>query len=173
MENKGNDFTREEIKNSVEYRWRKWNLKSIFYIILIYAAVAFTATVTVSLVSLDDAGEILDMLVFFLIAVGIAVIFVSPFAVHEGYKILRFLRHYGELEAYTVALDKFSTSYLSRGSIYYTVTVPDGGYTRQVDTNPYFSGHFSAAFPIDEYHGKKVVGLYDRENNKFYVIKKI
>ena len=45
--------------------------------------------------------------------------------------------------------------------------------TKTVDTNPYFSSSVFSKFSPEEYNNKKVIGLYDDNLEKFYIIKKI
>ena len=72
-----------------------------------------------------------------------------------------------------VVLDKVVTSLMSRGSIYYKVTIIDGNIKKEIDTNPYFSNYLFSKFLPEDYNNKKVVGLYDKNENKFYIIKKV
>ena len=70
-------------------------------------------------------------------------------------------------------LDNISTSYAYRGAVYYTVTVNDEGTIRKVRTNPYFSSGTLAKFTLEDYNNKMVIGLYDSQMDKFYIIKKV
>ena len=54
-----------------------------------------------------------------------------------------------------------------------TVTINDEGSTRQVSTNAYFSSGMFAKFTLEDYNNKKVIGLYDSQMDKFYIIKKV
>ena len=51
--------------------------------------------------------------------------------------------------------------------------INDEGVTRQVSTNAYFSSSMFAKFTLEDYNNKKVVGLYDSQMDKFYIIKKL
>jgi hypothetical protein len=70
-------------------------------------------------------------------------------------------------------LDNVDTSHAYRGAVYYTVTINDEGVTRKVSTNPYFSSGFFEKFALQDYNNKKVVGLYDDQADKFYIVKKV
>ena len=88
-------------------------------------------------------------------------------------KIRYLLKNYQKFASDEVVLDRVSTSYVYRGAIYYTVTVNCDGASKNVDTNPYFSSHFASKFNCEDFNNKKVVGLYDEEKNKFYIVKKV
>lgn len=166
-----NYLTKEEIRNSLEYRWRKSHIKQILMTFFVMTVV----TVIIMLLSAISDGNIEN--IEFLLVGGFAVvafylILLLPYLIFLCYKLLYLTSHYLEFDCFEVALDSFSTSYLYKNSIYYTVTVSDGGYARNVDTDPCFSDGAFSEFTVKEWHGKKVIGLYDKDKNKFYVVKK-
>ena len=87
--------------------------------------------------------------------------------------MLYILKHYTMFNSYEVMLDNVSTSYAYRGAVYYTVTINDEGVTRQVSTNAYFSSSMFAKFNLEDYNNKRVIGLYDSQMDRFYIVKKI
>ncbi len=165
-----NNFTKEDIKNSIEYQWRKI---SFCWLIGIWAVITVVMLLGTLIMSLDDIKYIGLSLQIWLIATAIYSVILLPFVAYYGYKMLYILKHYTEFNSYEVMLDNVSTSYAYRGAVYYTVTVNDEGVTRQVSTNPYFSSSILAKFTLEDYNNKKVIGLYDNEMDKFYIIKKI
>ncbi len=165
-----NNFTKEDIKNSVEYRWRKTSLCWLLGIWVFIAVVMLFGTL---IMSLDDIKYIgLSFQIWGIVTAIYSAIFL-PFVAYYGYKMLYILKHYTEFNSYEVMLDNVSTSYAYRGAVYYTVTVNEDGYTRRVATNPYFSSSMFAKFALEDYNNKKVIGLYDSQMDKFYIIKKI
>lgn len=83
------------------------------------------------------------------------------------------LNNYKEFNCYEVTLDNFAPSPLYKQYVYYKVKIDDNGTIKAINTNPYFSNSPITKFSPAEYNGKKVVGLYDRKYNKFYIIKNI
>lgn len=165
-----NNFTKEDIKNSVEYRWRK---TSFCWLLGIWAVIAMVMLFGTLIMSLDNIKYIgLSFQIWGIVTAIYSAIFL-PFVVFYGYKMFYILKHYAEFNSYEVMLDNVSTSYAYRGAVYYTVTINDEGVTRQVSTNAYFSSSMFAKFTLEDYNNKKVVGLYDSQMDKFYIIKKI
>lgn len=123
--------------------------------------------------SLDNIESIGLSLEIFLIVTAVYSAIFLPFAAFYGYKMMYLLKHYESFSSYEVMLDNVSTSYAYRGAVYYTVSINEAGNTRRVATNPYFSSGMLAKFPLEEYNNKKVIGLYDDREDKFYIIKKI
>ncbi|MBE6917299.1 MAG: hypothetical protein E7470_05305 [Ruminococcaceae bacterium] len=165
-----NSFTREDIKNSVEYEWRKSSLKSMLAIWAILTVVMFFALV---LTSVGDMQYIALRFEAWLIVTAIYSAIFLPFVMFYGYKMWYLLKHFAEFNSHEVMLDNVSTSYAYRGAVYYTVTINDRGTTRKVCTNPYFSSSMFAKFTLEDYNNQKVVGLYDSQMDKFYILKKL
>lgn len=165
-----NSFTKEDIKNSVEYQWRKNAATWLFVIWAVIAVVMLFATLVMSF---DDIKYIGMSFQIWLIVTAIYSAVLLPFVAFYFYKMIYLLKHYEQFNSYEVMLDNVSTSYAYRGAVYYTVTVNDEGVTRQVTTNPYFSSGIFAKFTLEDYKNKRVIGLYDSQMDKFYIIKKI
>ena len=164
-----NNFTKEDMKNSIEYRWRK---TSFCYLLGIWALIAVVMLLGVLIIGFDGIRAGMSLQIW-LIVMGIYSAIYLPIVAYYGYKMLYILKHYRDLDSYEVMLDNVSTSYAYRGAVYYTVTVNEGGVTRQVSTNPYFSSGILAKFPLEDYNNKRAVGLYDSQTDKFYIIKRI
>ena len=163
-----NTFTKETIKNSVEYQWRK---SSFCWLIGIWAFIAVAMLLGVLIIGFNDIKPGMGLRVWIIVMSIYSVIYM-PFVVYYAYKMLYILKHYTEFNSYEVMLNNVSTSYAYRGAVYYTVTINDGGATRQVSTNAYFSSGVFAKFTLEDYNNKKVVGLYDSQMDKFYIVKK-
>jgi hypothetical protein len=100
-------------------------------------------------------------------------IFIGIFCLYYYLKMKYLLKNYEKMKCYETILDRPSTSYEYRGALYYTVVINDSGVSKQVSTNPYFSSSFTSIYHPEDFNNKKVIGLYDAEMDKFYIIKKI
>ena len=165
-----NNFTKEDIKNSIEYQWRKTSVK---WLLIVWTIIAVVTLFGSLIMSLDDMKYIGLSFQVWLIVTAIYSVIYLPFVAYYGHKMLYILKHYAEFNSYEVILDNVSTSQMYRGAVYYTVTVNDEGVKRQVSTNAYFSSSMFAKFTLEDYNNKKVVGLYDSQMDKFYIVKKI
>lgn len=165
-----NNFTKKDIKNSVEYQWRKNSVKLLFNL---WAVIAVVMLFAAFIISFDDIKNISLSFQIWLIVTAIYSAIFLPFIAYYCYKMVYLLKHYEDFYSYEVILDNVSTSYAYKGAVYYTVTVCDEGISRQVSTNPYFSSSIFAKFALEDYNNKKVIGLYDSEREKFYIVKKI
>lgn len=169
-----NDLTKKEIKNSVEYQWRKHSLQLLLFIWGIIAIVTFVVFFGRLIVNVGDLESMwLCFQVWLLVTLLYSVLLFLPGVAFYYYKMMYLRGHYGEWDRYEVTLDKVSVSMTHRGAAYYTVSLCDEGVTRQVRTNPCFSSGIFASFVIEDYHNKKVIGLYDRKADKLYIVKKI
>ena len=164
-----NEFTVDEIKNSVEYQWRKNQVKLYLLIWLVIVCV----TIIPIIASIRDFDLLVVGIVSWLIVVVVFGLLFGTFALISYGKMRYLLKNYQRFNSYEVVLDKVSTSYAYRGAVYYTVTVNYEGLSKNADTNPYFSSLAMSKFTCEEFNNKKVVGLYDDERNKFYVVKKV
>ena len=166
-----NNLTKEEIKNSVECQWRKFHANLILVIYLIIVV----ATLFVPLILLIKYGiEYLGQgIITWLICILVLGLFFGSFALYYYFKYRYLLKNYRNFNSYEVILDTVATSYSYKASIYYTVTINHNGKTKKVDTNPYFSSTVFSKFSPEEYNNKKVIGLYDDNLEKFYIVKKI
>lgn len=161
-------FTKEEIKNSVEYQWRMFNIKYILIVWLIIAVFTLFSPVLISLKTGFD-NLLLCLRIWLLCNLILGFIFGGS-ALYYYSKIKYLMKNYNSFKTYEVLLDKVATSFAYRGHIYYSVTLKDDNFKKTVNTNPYFSSCFSK-FTINDYNNKKVLGLYDSNLQKFYIIK--
>ena len=170
MSRMNNVFTTEDIKSSIEYKWRK---SSVILLSSIYAIVEVVMLFAALIMNLDDIKYIgLSFQIWLIVTATYSVIFL-PFIAFYCYKMIYLLKNYQRFDSYEVMLDNVSTSYAYGGAVYYTVVVDVDGERRQVATNPYFSSGLFATFTLEDYNNKKVIGLYDRTKDKFYIVKKI
>lgn len=164
-----NTFTKEEIQNSVEYRWRK-SLRN-----RTLALWGVIAGITIFMALFMGLTRDLEMLwISLCVGLGLSVLYgvvCLPFAIYYGCQMRRLVKHYPEWTAHEAVLDMLSVSYAYKRSMYYTVKITEGGKTRKVCTHACFGGAYSA-FPVEEYSNQRVVGVYDEEKDVFYVVKK-
>lgn len=165
-----NDFTENEIKQSVEYQWRNNQIKILLGIWLFISIAIFIVPLLGIIMELEIIGVTLLIWLFFVIMFGVIL---GGFSLSYYFKNKYFVKNYMNFSCHEVVLDKVVTSLMSRGSIYYKVTIIDGNIKKEIDTNPYFSNYLFAKFLPGDYNNKKVVGLYDKNENKFYIIKKV
>lgn len=162
-----NHFSPEDIKNSVEYRWRKQLVQTYLLIWLLIAIVSFSFSLIMDTTNHSLLGP---GLIISLVWSALTGAICLPFALHSYRKMAYLLKNYPHFHAYEVVLDQVSTSYAYRHSLFYTVTINDNGTKRQAETNPCFSSSFFSDITCEEYNNRHVVGLYDPQLNKFYII---
>ena len=165
-----NDFTENEIKQSVEYQWRNNQIKILLGIWLFISIAIFIVPLLGMIMELEIIGVTLLIWLFFVIMFGVIL---GGFSLSYYFKNKYFIKNYMNFSCHEVVLDKVVTSLMSRGSIYYKVTIIDENTKKEIDTNPYFSNYLFSKFLPEDYNNKKVVGLYDKNESKFYIIKKV
>ena len=165
-----NDFTENEIQQSVEYQWRNNQIKILLGIWLFISIAIFIVPLLGMIMELEIIGVTLLIWLFFVIMFGVIL---GGFSLSYYFKNKYFVKNYMNFSCHEVVLDKVVTSLMSRGSNYYKVTIIDENTKKEIDTNPYFSNYLFSKFLPEDYNNKKVVGLYDKNENKFYIIKKV
>ncbi len=159
----GNELTKEDIKNSIEYKWRIELIKNLLFSYLIN----LLATLPIMLFSL----EFDDLLLAFIIWVIWNLIFGVFFLANIFYYLYKnkyLFKNYHKFKSYIVVLDHPYNSYSYKRSTYYTCLIEDNYIKKNVCTNSCFSND-----NIEEFNNQKVIGLYDDVLEKIYVIKKI
>lgn len=164
-----NEITKEDIINSVEVLWRKSQIKFLLTLWLIISCIS----VLPFILTVDNLDFFLTGLLVWIILIGVYGIIFGSYALYHLFKIKYILKNYTKFSVHEVCLDNFSTSYMYRRSVYYTVRINTEGTNVSVDTNPYFSNSINAKFTPNNFNNKKVIGLYDAENAKFYIVKKV
>ena len=165
-----NEFTVEEIKNSVDYQWRKWQLKLLLLILLI-AGVLLLFLFLIIFTSNGGAEFVGIGITVWLFTMGVCVSIFLPFCLFDYCKLRYLLKNYKRFYSYEAVLDNVSTPYWYRGAVYYTVVINGNGLSKKVRTNPCFSSQFLSKFKPEDFNNKKVVGLFDEETDRFYIIK--
>ena len=165
-----NDITIDEIKQSVEYQWRNSQIKILLGIWVFISVAIFIVPLIVIIVELEIIKVALIIWIVFTILFGIIL---GGFSLSYYIKNRYFIKNYMNFSCHEVILDNVVTSLMTRGSIYYKVTIYDGNTKKEVDTNPYFSNYLFSKFLPEDYNNKRVIGLYDKSADKFYILKKV
>ena len=131
-----NDFTENEIKQSVEYQWRNNQIKIYLGIWLFISIAIFIVPLMGIIMDFEIIGVTLFIWLVFVIMFGVIL---GGFSLSYYFKIKYFVKNNMNFSCHEVVLDKVVTSLMSRGSIYYKVTIIDGNIKKELDTNPYFS----------------------------------
>lgn len=166
-----NTFTKEEIKNSVECQWHISHVKQTLFIYLLIVMGCSPVCLIGALSRFQDFGAHVAIVWWYIVLFGGLIL--APFALYYLAKYRYLVKNYADFPCYEVTLDTFSTSLSYKSSIYYTVTFTHNNETKRIDTNPYFSSGIFSRFSPEEFHNKKVLGLYDDKADKFYIVKKI
>ena len=169
-----NDFTVDDIKNSVEYQWRKRQIKLLLWSCLITGAFTFILFIVVFTVSSNYDAKFIGLgIIIWLVTMAIYGLILLPCCLFYYGKMKYLLNNYKKFNSYETVLDSVSTSYMYRGALYYTVIINYNGLSQKVRTNPCFSSHFTSKFTPEDFNNKKVVGLLDEDVSKFYIIKRV
>ena len=159
--------TKEQIKNSLEYKWRIRQCKTYLIIWSVMAVVALMG----GAVSFGKLGSAKDGLFVFLTVTAIYSLVLLPLAIYPLVQILLLGKRAERCSVHTVKLDRPGTSHMYRGAVYYTVSFTDNGEHFVRDTKPLWSSN-SIDFPLDEYNNKELKILYDRESDQVFVLGK-
>ena len=119
-----NDFTINEIKNSVEYQWRKSQVKLYLVIWLIIVCLTIFAPI---MVCVSDCELLVLGFVSWLFTIGVFGAIFVPCSIYSYSKMRYLLKNYQKFNSYEIVLDKVSTSYAYRGAVYYTITINEEG----------------------------------------------
>lgn len=165
-----NNFTADDIKKSVDYQWRMWVAKSTLNIWLSLSAVLFVILFVISARNQDKVMVNLTQFIVFFVAYGLPSVVVALYSFCKAKKLLRNYHYYSQHE---VELTSPQNSHLYRGAIYFVVKIKVSTCSLWVRTNPCFSSLLLSKFKLYAYNNQKVVGLYDKVTDKFYVIKRV
>lgn len=165
-----NKIKDDEIKNSVEYKWRSYQVKVYLVVLMIILVVTFIVPLLSLILKTNSFKLALLIWLCFNIIIGLIL---GGFALYNFYKNKYLLNNYKKFKYFEVTLDNVCVSYMYKGTVYYNVTIIDEDKKIDVKTNPYFSSFKTAQFTLEDYNNKKVCGLYDDKLNKFYIISKI
>ena len=159
--------TKEQIKNSLEYKWRMRQCKTYLVIWGVMAAFALMGGAA----SFGKLGSVQGGLFVFLVVTAIYSLVLLPLAIYPLVQIRLLANRAERCSVHTVKLDRPGTSHMYRGAVYYTVSFTDNGEYFVRDTKPLWSS-YSVEFPLDEYNNKEVKILYDREADQVFVLGK-
>ncbi len=160
------------IKESCEYKWRMHQVKLYAILCGITAIVSFVLSL-LALIEFEDAAKAFEnfAMTFAVCVIIFCGVFI-PFIIYYYSKARYLIKNYENFTLHTVMLDRPSTSWQYRGSIYYSVMIEAEDGRHQVDTSPIFSNGFYGLFDLGEYNNQSVRVLYDSERDRAYVIDK-
>ncbi|MDE6660814.1 MAG: hypothetical protein K2J93_03190 [Anaeroplasmataceae bacterium] len=167
-------YSREELKQCLECRWRKKQIKLDLMLLGILAAVFLVFGLFELILHLDDYKDYPDLLwilpttlVGFLLLIFL---FILPWMIYTYTDYKKVLKLSEQAELYDVILDHPSTSWGYRGAVYYTVRFQTNDRENiTADTKPLWSS-LPGVFPIEEYNNKKIEILYHKEENRVIVL---
>ena len=159
--------TKEQIKNSLEYKWRMRQCKTYLVIWGVMAAFALMGGAA----SFGKLGSVQGGLFVFLVVTAIYSLVLLPLAIYPLVQIWLLGKRAERCSVHTVKLDRPGTSHMYRGAVYYTVSFTDNGEHFLRETKPLWSS-YSVEFPLEEYNNKEVKILYDREADQVFVLGK-
>lgn len=157
-----NNFTKQDIKNSVEYKSKYRNFKII---LICFVLLVLLACCSVDSSMEDEKFEISTSLICFLVV--IIILYVVCFIITSN-RANYILKNYHKFNAYEVNL-QYPRNSLNpkRNEHFYRIVLDIEGEKKVVDTDG-----ISFKKSMDLEH-KKVIGLYDEEKERFYIIKVI
>ena len=162
-------LTKEIIKNSLDAKWRKRQMRIWLVITGIYIGVILFS----ALIAAAKHGDLFLSLQITGIYAVIMLLVIAPFLIYNIWCYYSLLKDPEEYEAYEVMLDKPETSYLYRGAIYYTVRFTDkngNGIVR--DTRPLWSSGIFDPCQLADYNNKKVFVAYRESTDTLIVLGK-
>lgn len=160
--------TKEQIKNSMEYKWRLSQCKT--YLVIWGVMLVFALFGGVYGAMKQNSAS--DGLFISLVTVGILSMPLLPMAVYPIIQIGRLMQRAQVCTIHRVMLDRPATSAMYRGAVYYTVEFTQDGERFLRDTKPLWSSAPMAQFQLDEYNNKQIDILYDRECDQVFALGK-
>ena len=163
-----NNLTNDDIKQSIDYQWRMHQANISFLILgIIMLFILLSPIFTLLKYPLESDFSVilwtyLSLTLFYL------VLFL-PIPLYQIIKAKSLLKNYKSYIKVAVMLDQPSTSFLYKGSIYYSVKIKENDVNNVVDTKPYFSSSLLSKFDMKSYNNIEVIGLYDKEKNKIFI----
>lgn len=161
---------KETVKSGMECRWRMRQVKtygSLFLIIPLFTLLIAIFTATGTTFDSTTVWEVIGWTIGYM-TILYGIIFL-PFVLYSLYRYWELVINYQKCAAHTVVLSQPHISMLYKNAVYFTVSIAGHG---TADTSPLFSDSWFSIFPLDEYAGKSVRVLYDKEKGKVYLIDK-
>ncbi len=154
--------TKEMIKNSMEAKWCKRDLK--------FLLIGFAISMFVSFGSL--ANDKIPAVVF-LVSLLLCVLLFGGLILYGWVSYLLLLSRREEYEIHAVVLEYQSVSYLRKGYVYFTVpiTTKDGD-TVYCKTSPMWSDYLGSMYKTWDYYHETVKVAYSEERNDLIVLGK-
>ena len=162
------NMTKNEMKSSIEARWRIHQIKTHLIIALAIILISMIIVVIKFILKLDN----LKPMILSIASIS-GFILSLPAIVFAIYSYIQYRLLFRDLEKLVkceVVLNNPHTSYNYRSAIYYTVQIIIDDKNISCDTKPFFSSNFFSEFQLDDYNNKKVTVAYNPITNKIITI---
>lgn len=160
-----NDFSKEDIKTSFEYKDRMARLR-LLLVCFIFAILALILVTTIAII--DNSADAKAFTYIF------AILFLINLMAFIGvFKRVKYLiNNYGKLDQYEVNLQYPRRSIMNpqQQSLFFRVILDKDDTTKIADTEIIFSRKIAKNGAQELIH-KRVTGLFDEDKNRFYIIK--
>ena len=160
-------MTGRDIKNAMEAKWRKKQIRIFIFAIggwelfLCLAGLFCALTYGNFALSFEIVG----------LVAGVCLLIFAPFVLFYVYQYISLFRNRENFIVYEVVLDHPSTSYWYRGAVYYTVSfVTTQNIRVTADTKPLWSSGLFADFPLEEYNNQKIYVAYNDQTEMLIVL---
>ena len=155
----------DNIKNSIEYKYRIYQIKALLLIGLIIIILSLCPSIFILF-----KYQVFDSLYFLLLLPIIFVLLIFlPFIIYYYIKARYLINNNQNFILAEAILDNPSTSFLYSRSVYFSLNITIDNKTITVDTNPLFSTGLFSFLDLSECNNKKVVVFYDKNKDKAYV----
>ena len=162
-------ITKEQAKNSVECRWRKFQLKCNLILAIVFSVFFVALCLLLHFLSTDFDTFIL-IEIYGLFPLLICLFFGIAIYNYSCYK--RVVKVAELCPVYRVKLDQVNTCWYRKGKVYYSVRIDLEKGAIYRDTSRMFSTMFFDISPISMgyYNNKEVYVLHDTGDDRIYVI---
>ncbi|MDE6407297.1 MAG: hypothetical protein K2K48_07225 [Anaeroplasmataceae bacterium] len=168
-------YNEEELKQCLECRWRKRQVKFHLGLLAFLVALSMLFALIVFVVEAtkyEDIGVVAA--ISFLTALGfdgVVLCVLLPFIIYELHEYKKILRFSSHAVLYKVFLNQPNVSFNYRSCVYYTVSFNTEDRKHiSANTRPMWSSYAFLSFPLDEYNNKEVEILYNQIEDKVIVL---
>lgn len=166
-------YSPNELKHSLECRWRKKQIKLYLGILIFVFGICILFGCLTIVIHLDELLEdkmlLLNIFLTTLGILGVTCLCLVPFLIYSFNDYRKIIKLAENSTLHEVVLDHPSVSFNYRGAVYYTVHFQtQDNHSISLETKPLWSNFWF--FPIEEYNNKKVEILYNKELNRVIVL---
>lgn len=151
--------TKEMIKNSMEAEWRKRDA----IILLVLPIIIFVVNIGLTAGGSEKSNTL---------GIGYWAIASGGFSLYFGIRYWLLFLHRESYKVYAVKLDRPTSSYIEKGSVYFTVMIEtESGINIFRKTKHIWSDYFFSKFKTWEYMNSTVLIAYDEERDRLVVLR--